>query len=405
VLRWLRTRSASAFVLWACALGGTVLAAAAALAQSEAPPASEGAHALTPPAVFQAVEAVYPPEALAQRLEAEVELMVTIASDGAVLDVEVTRPAGHGFDEAAREALRTFRFHPARNKGEPVAARIRYLYKFSLPAAPPPPPPTQGKLKGRILTERGRFGIAAADITLIDLATRQWRTLQTDAEGGFELMLAPGRYRVRAVANGYLPANFDEQVSLGEETQVAYRLFVDPVAGPSGEPAYGAQAVIEAPPREVTRRSLERDLMYKIPGTSNDPIRSVEVLPGVARPPFGNGLTYTLPRSIDLGAAFRYYTGNPFTPVIGRAFNASERDYVSLFGPVNSARNPAYMRLDVRIQKTWKASRHTTTLYLDVQNATNRKNQEAFFYNYDQTRRSVVNGLPIIPAIGVRGQF
>ena len=41
----------------------------------------------------------------------------------------------------------------------------------------------------------------------------------------------------------------------------------------------------ERPPREVTRRTIERREIDRIPGTSGDALRSLQSLPGVARPP------------------------------------------------------------------------------------------------------------------------
>ena len=46
----------------------------------------------------------------------------------------------------------------------------------------------------------------------------------------------------------------------------------------------------ERPPREVTRRTLERREINRIPGTSGDALRSIQNLPGVARPPGLAGL-------------------------------------------------------------------------------------------------------------------
>jgi TonB dependent receptor/TonB-dependent Receptor Plug Domain len=41
----------------------------------------------------------------------------------------------------------------------------------------------------------------------------------------------------------------------------------------------------ERPPREVTRRTLERREISRVPGTGGDALRSIQSLPGVARPP------------------------------------------------------------------------------------------------------------------------
>src|SRR4051812_40009094 len=63
---------------------------------------------LRPPVLENRVEARYPEEAKQQRLEANVGLELVIDSDGRVLEVTITSPAGHGFDEAARDAVRAF---------------------------------------------------------------------------------------------------------------------------------------------------------------------------------------------------------------------------------------------------------------------------------------------------------
>jgi TonB family protein len=72
---------------------------------------------LTPPELLQDAEADYPEEARAARLEATVVLKLTIDAQGVVSDAEVIEPAGHGFDEAARQASLRFRFAPAKRDG------------------------------------------------------------------------------------------------------------------------------------------------------------------------------------------------------------------------------------------------------------------------------------------------
>ncbi|MFT3924103.1 MAG: TonB family protein [Myxococcales bacterium] len=243
---------------------------------------------LSPPSVAQAVEAVYPPEALAQGVSADVDLLVTVAVDGSVLDAEVVQSAGQGFDEAAREALLHFRFAPARKDGQPVAARIRYRYQFAPPPPPPPPAPVPvtGRLVGKVVSERDGLAIVGAEVNVLD-AAGQVRALVSDGHGAFALAdLEPGPYQIQVSGPAFLGAAFDEEVRAGEETQVTYRLVARPE---ESDDSYEARAVVQAPSREVTRRTIERELMYRIPGTGNDPIRSVEVLPGVSRPPFGSG--------------------------------------------------------------------------------------------------------------------
>src|SRR5690606_25091427 len=44
-----------------------------------------------------------------------------------------------------------------------------------------------------------------------------------------------------------------------------------------------ATAEVEAPPREPTTRTMKRVDLVRMPGTRGDPLRAIEVLPGVAQ--------------------------------------------------------------------------------------------------------------------------
>jgi len=65
-----------------------------------------------------------------------------------------------------------------------------------------------------------------------------------------------------------------------------------PAAPPSDTAAveeFEATAEVAAPPREVTRRTIEKEELTRIPGTRGDALRAIEVLPGVARTGLDNG--------------------------------------------------------------------------------------------------------------------
>lgn len=94
------------------------------------------ADSIIPPKLVAFVEAVYPNAALAERREARVVLKLTIDAEGMVADAEISEPAGHAFDEAAREAALGFRFTPARREATAVPAQILFAYDFRLPSAP-----------------------------------------------------------------------------------------------------------------------------------------------------------------------------------------------------------------------------------------------------------------------------
>jgi protein TonB len=76
---------------------------------------------------------IYPPDARRMGLEGKVILKVSLDESGDVVLVKVIGKAGHGFDEAARDALRQFKFSPARTSdGRAVAYNITYTYRFTL---------------------------------------------------------------------------------------------------------------------------------------------------------------------------------------------------------------------------------------------------------------------------------
>lgn len=107
------------------------LAASPASAQDKAP--------LTPPVLVSAPPGDYPESARSEGIEGTVELALTIGPDGKVTGVEVVTSLGHGLDEAASAAARAFVFLPARRGETPIAARIRYSYRFTIEKTKPPP--------------------------------------------------------------------------------------------------------------------------------------------------------------------------------------------------------------------------------------------------------------------------
>jgi TonB family protein len=115
--------------------------------------------------------------------------------------------------------------------------------------------------------------------------------------------------------------------------------------------------------------------------------------------------SYKLGRGWQLGGRFRYVTGNPFTPCTSGILQAAAGTYSCRSGDLYSSRLPAFHQLDVRVDKTWTFSSWKLTSYLDLQNAYNRSNPEGVSYNYNYTKPKYAAGLPIIPSLGLRGEF
>ena len=240
---------------------------------------------VVPPKLVQFAQAEYPVEAQKAGITADVVLRLTVDEQGSVVDAEVTEPVGNGFDEAAREAALKFTFDPALRNGAPMKAKILYRYSFTLaPPEPekqaPPPPPPVGNLTGILR-------IAGADVPLvgaeIEIKTPSGEVAKrtSDASGRFALEnVPPGTYRLKVTSPGFMAVEMDESVVVGEITDVTYR-----VAPEAEDGAIEVTVTGERPPREVTRRTIERREIERIPGTSGDAIRSIESLPGVARPP------------------------------------------------------------------------------------------------------------------------
>lgn len=239
-------------------------------------------------------DAEYPAAARAAGQAAEVLLKVTISRDGAVSDAVVTTSAGAEFDAAAVSAVKRFVFTPAQRDGVAVPVAISYLYRFDTAEA------AQGGASQATETEElsaaaagileGRILIAGPDIplagTLVKIADAEGsvREVYTDADGRFAAVDLPaGEYQLQAEAAGFEKLMASELVAAGEATTVVYRLT---------EVSEGVEVVVlgEKLPREVTRRTLERREISKVPGTGGDALRAIQSLPGVARPPGLAGL-------------------------------------------------------------------------------------------------------------------
>jgi TonB family protein len=244
---------------------------------------------IVPPKLDHFVEAAYPPEALEQALSARVEIEMVVGVDGKVSDLRVKAPAGHGFDEAALAAAQQLTFQPATRNGVAVAARITLPYVFEWKAPEPPPveeeaPPAPARLEGQVLDSEAGAPLADVEVIVSDGANTARRVV-TDAEGRFAIPeLAAGQYNVSLSKSQWIKQDSAEALVAGEATTVVYRL--QPAPDPE---AFRAVARVAPPPREVTRRTIGKEELTRIPGTRGDALRTVEILPGVARPPSGAG--------------------------------------------------------------------------------------------------------------------
>ena len=312
-----------------------------------------------PPTLVKEVPAEYPPDALAQRIEADVVLLLDISADGKVDSVGVAEPAqpsGLGFDEAAILAAQQFEFTPAEMGGQKIAVQITYRVKFRLPPAPPPveappveaPTPAAPPAAARrvvnfagVLLERGtRTPIVGATVTIFrdDGPQPVGFEAPTDERGAFEFYdLEPGTWKLLAEPPGYFPLRTAEEVIAGQRTNATYL-----IERGSYNP-YDVMVTAPRPRKEVSRTVITAAEIDKVPGTAGDPLTVIQNFAGVARA-FGGqlivrgsapedsrvfvdgaevpliyhfgGLKSVIP--VGILDSIEFYPGN-FSPVYGRA--------------------------------------------------------------------------------------
>jgi len=87
---------------------------------------------IEPPRLLKEVRADYTEEARRRGITGEVLLEIVVRRDGTVGDVRVLQGLSHGLDQQAIEAVRAWRFAPARRLGTPVDVLVEVAVEFRL---------------------------------------------------------------------------------------------------------------------------------------------------------------------------------------------------------------------------------------------------------------------------------
>jgi periplasmic protein TonB len=87
---------------------------------------------VTAPRPIYAPDPEYSEEARKAKFQGTVVLWMVVTAEGRAQDIHVMRSAGMGLDERALDAVRTWRFEPARKDGKPVAVQISVEVSFRL---------------------------------------------------------------------------------------------------------------------------------------------------------------------------------------------------------------------------------------------------------------------------------
>ncbi len=87
---------------------------------------------ITPPTLLREVKPDYTEEARRRSVEGDVVLEIVVRRDGSVGDVKILQGLGSGLDARAVDAVRQWRFSPARRQGVPVDVIVEVAVEFKL---------------------------------------------------------------------------------------------------------------------------------------------------------------------------------------------------------------------------------------------------------------------------------
>lgn len=204
---------------------------------------------------------------------------------------------------------------------------------------------------------------------------------------------------------------FGEALTL--DTEAFYKYLYDRVvASPGGAPPhfindgegqiYGLEAEARFIPNERWYGQLSYTLSRSERRDRDEPTRlfdydQTHVL--------NTALGVVLGRGWEVGARFRFISGNPQTPVTGAVYDARSGVYQPRYGEQNSARDPAFHQLDLRVDKRFPIGSGSLGAYLEIMNVYNQQNAEGYSYSYDYSQRERTTSLPFFPNLGVRGEL
>ena len=87
---------------------------------------------ITAPSILREVKPDYTEEGRRRNIEGDVVLEIVVRSDGTVGSVKLVQGLGAGLDQRATDAVRQWRFSPAKRYGTPVDVIVEVAMEFKL---------------------------------------------------------------------------------------------------------------------------------------------------------------------------------------------------------------------------------------------------------------------------------
>ena len=171
------------------------------------------------PTIVNYVQAPFPAEALEQGIEGVVKLLLELDEAGEVVNIEVKEPAGHGFDEAAVDAVLQMTFTPARTEQGPVPVIFEFDYGFVFTPEEPEPEEALAPVnfEGLIREMGTRKPLEGVTVSIEGTEI----SAKTDDEGRFEVRGVPlGQQAVRLLNTGHVTGTHRLDFLEGEVTVV-----------------------------------------------------------------------------------------------------------------------------------------------------------------------------------------
>ncbi len=105
------------------------------------------------------------------------------------------------------------------------------------------------------------------------------------------------------------------------------------------------------------------------------------------------------------GGKFQLASGLPYTPVRDSIYLADSNTYRPVFAGNNSGRLETSHQLDLRVAREFRAGDWNLSAYLDVTNVYANAPVSGYAYGFDYKEKEAETGAPLLPALGVKGEF